>query len=264
MKLRHLAPMLAMGLAIPPIATAQSADENDAEDRSHCIPNQQGQRNRDGSRLRLRSLCVPGADADAGDAGISNSQRFEIDYARPGSDDFTLSATVEASDMDDNPSGYAGFVDIDNDGYFEVEVRGMCGAGPNCLGDLYRLDRATGTVQHFFSGGYADLYVLDGHLVEAGRASCCAWEFHAWRMDGPTRLRSYDNMDLMITVEANGNESGDAENIRCTFSRQRDGQWQVVRPPNAKWHRICAHYGEPYHIVTPAEAARRAAGNNRD
>ena len=39
-----------------------------------------------------------------------------------------------------NRMGHADLVDLDQDGMHEVEVRGMCGAGPNCEGDVYRID----------------------------------------------------------------------------------------------------------------------------
>ena len=151
------------------------------------------------------------------------------------------------------PMSSASLVDIDADGYHEVEVRGMCGAGPNCEGELYRIDRKTGKLELFFSGGYADLSVIDGYLIEAGRASCCSWEYHAYRLQGRTGVLGYDNMDFMVEVGADlGNDDEDSP-ARCTFSRTRGGIHEVIRPPGRKWLQLCTLYGD-YHLTTPKEA----------
>ena len=98
------------------------------------------------------------------------------------------------------PMGSASLVDIDRDGFHEIEVRGMCGAGPNCEGDIYRANRDNGQIELFFSGGYSDLLVIDGYLVESGRASCCSWEYHAYRLKGRSATLNYDNMDFMVEI----------------------------------------------------------------
>ncbi len=152
-----------------------------------------------------------------------------------------------------NSMGHASLVDLEEDGMHEVEVRGMCGAGPNCEGEVYRIDPATKKLQHFFSGGYYELQVIDGWLVEAGRSSCCSWEFHLWQLDAPHPLPlQYDTMDLMVQVDASGNEDGTVTGVTCTFSRQNGDNSVVVAPPSPALEAICEHYGEPYDL-TPAE-----------
>ncbi len=42
--------------------------------------------------------------------------------------------------------------------------------------------------------------MLGGYLVEAGRASCCAWEFHVYRPTSRHYPISYDDMAYMATV----------------------------------------------------------------
>lgn len=218
------------------------------EDAATCQSREQDVAQPDGSRLRLTVRCVA-----AGEDGADPMPRFTVAYAASGSDRFQRRLALDADAMEE-PLRDVGFVDIDGDGFSEVEARGMCGAGPNCLGDLYRLDPATGELHHFFSGGYADLRVIDGHLVESGRASCCAWEHHAWPMDGPPRLRDYDNMALMITIGADMASDQDDAPARCTFSRRNGDNWQVVAPPGAAWLPLCEVYGDDYHLVTPEEA----------
>lgn len=217
-------------------------------DGGECQPREQVVTQADGSRLRLAVRC----DAAGADGTVSPA-RYEVAIAAPGGSRFQPALTLGTDAMEE-PLRDVDLVDIDQDGFFEVETRGMCGAGPNCLGDLYRRDPATGKLFHFFSGGYADLRVVDGHLVESGRASCCAWEYHAWPLGGPPRLRDYDNMTLMITIGADiASEDEDAP-ARCTFSQRNGDNWQVVAPPGAAWLALCEAYGDGYHLVTPEEA----------
>jgi len=160
--------------------------------------------------------------------------------------------------------GSANLVDIDGDGYHEVEVRGMCGAGPNCEGELYRIDRSTGKLELFFSGGYSDLSVIDGYLVEAGRASCCSWEYHAYRLHGRTGTLDYDNMDFMVEVGADLDSEEENAPARCTFSRSIEGARQVMPPPGREWLQLCELYGD-YRLTTPQEAsAAEAAGSAQE
>lgn len=155
-------------------------------------------------------------------------------------------------DAAETPMGHAALVDIDQDGWHEVEVRGMCGAGPNCDGDLYRIDPATRTLVHFFTGGYYELRVIDGWLVEAGRSSCCSWEFHLWKLDMPRALPlEYGSMDLMVQVDASGDDAGNVTSVACTFTRQSGDNPQVVAPPSRALETICEHYGEPYDLTPP-------------
>ena len=151
-----------------------------------------------------------------------------------------------------NSMGHVDLVDLDQDGMHEVEVRGMCGAGPNCEGDVYRIDPATRRFRHFFTGGYYELQVIDGWLVESGRSSCCSWEFHLWKLDAPHDLPlNYDTMDLMVQVGASGDEDGTVTGVTCTFSRQTGDNSVVVAPPSPPLEAICRHYGEAYNLTSP-------------
>lgn len=165
------------------------------------------------------------------------------------------------------PTGGARLVDIDDDGYHEIEVRGMCGAGPNCEGEIYRSDRKSGQIELFFSGGYSELLVIDGYLIESGRASCCSWEYHAYRLEGRKSPLDYEHMDFMIVVDAAADpdqEDADAA-PRCTFSQVINGSSQVIAPPPGdQWLKLCEVYGA-YDVFTPAQArAAEAAGRNQE
>lgn len=194
--------------------------------------------NRDGSTLALRTEC-PSAD----------TRRYVVEFAC--ADARPCDRLEVGQEVAETPMGHAALVDIDGDGMHEVEVRGMCGAGPNCEGDVYRIDPRTRKFIHFFSGGYAELQVLDGWLVEAGRSSCCAWEFHGWKLDTATPPLTYDNMDLLAQVDAGGDEAGNVTSVQCTFLRPNGDNRQVVAPPSPALERICEHYGEPYDLTPP-------------
>lgn len=198
--------------------------------------------NADGSTLSVRTEC-PGDGRRVHVVELACRDGRRCDETR-----------IE-QDLMETPMGHASLVDLEGDGMHEVEVRGMCGAGPNCEGDVHRIDPASHRLVHFFTGGYADLSVQDGWLVEAGRASCCSWEFHAWRLDGTHALPlQYDNMDLMVKVDAAAGLDGDDEEaagVACTFLRPAGDNARVVAPPTAALERLCGHYGEPYRLTPP-------------
>ena len=206
----------------------------------HCEPvAEQSVKNADESTLSVATTC--------GDNGY-RQYRLRARAKDGNGDQKILEVESEYT-----PMGSASLIDIDGDGYHEVEVRGMCGAGPNCEGELYRIDRKTGKLELFFSGGYSALSVIDGYLVEAGRASCCSWEYHAYRLRGRTGVLGYDNMDFMVEVGADLDSDDEDSPARCTFSRTRGGIREVIRPPGRKWLQLCTLYGD-YHLTTPKEA----------
>ena len=192
--------------------------------------------NREGSRLRIRRGC---------------DGMVEIDWAAPESTVFRTVLRDPSPDPDEPPRAVA-FIDLDEDGIHEIEATGMCGAGPNCAGIVYRLDAASGTFYEFFAGAYAGLSILDGHVVEAGRASCCAWEFHAWPILPGPPPHAADVMALRIVVAMDGED----DTADCTFLRQNhdvDGvSEEVVLPPGDAWLKICGHYGPDYRLAMPS------------
>jgi len=223
-----------------PFAARAHADEN-------CEPvAEQSARNPDQSTLSVATVCdkpdlrtyVMRSTAKDGRA-VEKRVEVESEYA---------------------PTGGARLVDIDGDGYHEIEVRGMCGAGPNCEGEIYRTDSKSGQIELFFSGGYSELLVIDGYLVESGRASCCSWEYHAYRMQDRSAPMEYDNMDFMVQIGADLDSEQEDAPARCVFSRAVDGERQVIRPPGSDWLKLCEVYGD-YHLTTPeqARAAEAAA-----
>jgi hypothetical protein len=227
-------------------------------------------------------LCAPSARADencepVAEQSARNPDQSTLSVAtvcdKPGSRIYVMRATAKDGrtqekrvevESEYTPMGSASLVDIDRDGFHEIEVRGMCGAGPNCEGEIYRINRESGQVELFFSGGYSELLVIDGYLVESGRASCCSWEYHAYRLQGRSATLNYDNMDFMVEIGADLDSEQENAPARCTFSRTADGARQVMRPPGREWLQLCEVYGD-YHLTTPEEArAAEAAASTQE
>ena len=228
--------------------------------------------------LASSMLCAPCASAGencepAAEQSARNPDQSKLSVAtvceKPGFRTYVMRATAKDGRTQEKrveveseyaPTGSASLIDIDRDGFHEIEVRGMCGAGPNCEGEIYRANRDNGRIELFFSGGYSELLVIDGYLVESGRASCCSWEYHAYRLQGRSAPLNYDNMDFMVEIGADLDSEQENAPARCTFSRTADGARQVMRPPGREWLQLCEVYGD-YRLTTPeqARAAEAAA-----
>jgi hypothetical protein len=214
--------------------------------QAKCQPHIVSVTNADSSQFQSRTVAC-----DAIEEGSSEQNTVSIYYiSKPGAK-ASLLQSFELNVDGDAPFGSVGFEDVDKDGFHEIEQRGMCGAGPNCEGNIYKFDTKSKKLYHFFSGGYSHLLFIDGHLVEAGRASCCAWEFHAYKVRPDKKLLEYDTMTFMVDVRASGDDSGEIKAVECEFKRSVKGEWKTIRPPSKKWLVICEHYGEAYTVVKP-------------
>jgi hypothetical protein len=224
--------LLAAALLSPvPIATAQEA----------CKPGDSDIVNPDGSRLRIRTGC--------GEDGAPFFDFFSS--ARSGS---AFVPALQAETADAEPPTGVYFEDLNKDGYREIVARGMCGAGPNCLGEIYRWNRKAQKLERFLSSGWADLDFVDGYLITTGRASCCSWEFGAYRWDRASGYGDDAGRDLSVEVASETLDDSDDEPIvRCTFSRKIEGEWRVVPPPSPAWLKFCETYGKTYHIEGPED-----------
>jgi hypothetical protein len=231
--MRALLILLALSVApAVPVHANGSADE----DASCEAQPEQRTRNRDGSVLGLSTECpAPGI------------RRHLIQlYCEGGRhcDQLQIEQESEYSRF-----GNVALIDLDGDGNHEVEVRGGCGVGPNCEGDVYRVDHSGRKLQHFFSGGYAELSINDGWLLEAGRASCCSWEYHGWELSRSHELPlHYGNMDLMVEV---GMQYGESDDYDCRFSVVNGDNRVVVAPPSPALEHLCELYGEGYRLTPP-------------
>ncbi len=207
-----------------------------------CTPGDRDITNPDGSQLRIRRGC-----------GEDGTPYFDFLSAARGSTKFASATPAGYPSEDAEPSMDAYFDDLDKDGYPEIITRGMCGAGPNCLGEVFRWNRKTQQLDLFLTSGWADLQFVDGYLVAAGRASCCAWEFSGYRWDS-AGYGDDENRDMSVEVKTvYPDEKSDEGNLLCTFSRKTEGEWHIVPPPSPAWLKFCEIYGEKYDIEGPQD-----------
>lgn len=192
--------------------------------------------NKDGSSLVLKESNCPDQD-----------QRISKIYYQAGAG-LPKRLVLKLHDfISDAPSGGIGFMDLDKDGFYEVSESGMCGAGPNCEGSIYKLAADRRSMFTYFSGGYADLSLIGGYLVEGGRASCCAWEFHLYKSQAKHYPINYDHMVYRVVVSLDA----EGEKPKCTFYRQTGNTERIARPPNKSLLQLCENYGPDYTLVHP-------------
>lgn len=193
--------------------------------------------NKDGSSLVLKENNCP-------DQNLRATKIYYLGGAAGLGRRLILTLQQPIADM---PSGGAGFLDLDKDGFYEVSARGMCGAGPNCEGSIYKLAADRRSMFTYFSGGYADLSFVGGYLVEGGRASCCAWEFHLYKPQAKHYPINYDHMVYRVVVSLDA----EGEKPKCTFYRQAGGSERITSPPNRTLLQLCENYGQDYTLVHP-------------
>lgn len=130
----------------------------------------------------------------------------------------------------------------DGQGYVQLDILEFCGAGPNCVHDLYRFDPHDRELYHYFSGGYSELFYFDGYLIESGRASCCSWEWHAYKVRRVGRRELVSDRFFVITTSTLEDEGGKENEDHCQFYEYvgKDGAGiRPVEPPSRKWLDFC-------------------------
>lgn len=206
-----------------------------------CERSTQTTANRDGSSL----IVTQDECADA------NERRIRVAY-RGGAKHKARTVLQLTQLIDETPMGNAQAIDLDGDGMFEIELRGMCGAGPNCEGSIYKLDATRRAMFAYFVGGYADLSMRDGYLIEGGRASCCSWEFHVYATQARHYPIGYDDMKYMIVAQAVVVDGKDeVDRGECTISQHIGDAWKIVPAPSPALAALCEVYGPDYTLVPP-------------
>jgi hypothetical protein len=193
-------------------------------------------RNRDGSELRLVVKHCEG-----------ERQRVLTALYRHRSSEKYRNVLKLLQDADEAPTGGGTLRDLDGDGLYEVEVSGMCGAGPNCEGSIYRLTPDRARMFLFFSGGYAKLISLDNYLIESGRASCCSWEHRVYHLRSPLQQVQKSDVLYRIVVGIQVLTEADHE-ATCTFI---DSENRVVLPSDQSLMHLCHIYGPDYVLAQP-------------
>jgi hypothetical protein len=151
------------------------------------------------------------------------------------------------------PNGTAKLIDLDKDGQHEVEIGGSCGAGPNCEGTVFRMNAKGSAMTPFYRGGYFTLTMIDGYVVETGRASCCSWESHGFKVRPGADHVTDEDLEYLVDVDSEGGENGVPVTATCSFRRREGKAWTYVAPPSRAWLPLCEQYGKKYTLRPAAK-----------
>ena len=208
-----------------------------------CTETKSSAKNRDGSMLSLTiELCRS-----------KGERRIRAEFL-PASGEPERTVLREKQILAETPDGTAKLIDLDHDGRHEVEVRGSCGAGPNCEGTIFRLNAMGSAMTPFYRGGYFTLTMIDGYVVETGRASCCSWESHGFKVRPGVDQVTDDDLEYMVDVDTEGGEDGKPVTVECSFRRREGKAWTYVAPPSNAWLPLCEQYGKKYTLRAAAGA----------
>lgn len=225
--------LVAMLCAVAPACAGESEGGDE-----QCSVDRQIERNRDGSRLELRKRSCDGSPQ------MSATLWYRRKAGAPARE------LMRYESINTPGTWAASLVDFDRDGWFDVRKGGECGAGPNCAGEIHRFDPQRRALYLMHAGGWAELSFDGEYLVESGRASCCAWEYHVYRVRHPRRPVFAANPDFIILAGSFGG-GDEQERTRCRFSREVGGEYRVIAPPARRWLDYCSLYGDDYEVETP-------------
>jgi hypothetical protein len=202
----------------------------------NCEVNASSARNTNGSVMKLRVSFCEG----------SNRRDVSVYYQKAVGTPLRKVLSLQ-QDAEEAPTGGASLTDLDGDGEHEIELRGTCGAGPNCEGTIYRLREDRTKMFRLFWGGYSSLSHLAGHIVESGRASCCAWEHHVYLQR--SRFKEIGASDMVYRVVVGTTQESDKTiGPTCTFYDLGD---KLVSPKTRALLPLCEIYGSDYILAAP-------------
>ena len=135
-------------------------------------------------------------------------------------------------------------VDIDNDGFGDIEQSGDCG-NRVCEKIIYRFDPHTHKYNKFFSGAYDAVKFDRNFLVTGGGSGCCAYEYQIYGI-GRKNHMAEKNLRYIVTVSNLGD--GVNNKIECSFS---DHNYKTIAPPIEDWTKFCEVYGKDYKLIFP-------------
>ena len=198
-------------------------------------------KNRDGSEFRLRS----NVDELAQHRSVEVQFRRKAGHRWRDVGEFT-------QPWESTEDGRVFLIDWDKDGMHEIEVITECDAGPNCDGAIYRLERESGRLVQSINFSGASVSLIQGHLVELGRDSCCAWGARVYPYDAKRHSAS-SQPSFFVTVGYESVPDGKGkEFISCTFYVKTQTGRKVIAPPAKAFLRICQNYGKKYRLIRPS------------
>jgi hypothetical protein len=95
--------------------------------------------------------------------------------------------------------------------------------------------------------------MIDEFVVEAGRASCCSWEYNAYRLRSKLEPVQASDFAYRVLVGLSvASDTDDEVTCTCTFT---DSDNQIVLPDNSSLLPLCGLYGPDYMLATPDSVA---------
>lgn len=201
--------------------------------------------------ILVSCVCITNSLADEALAIISKKNKDEasvfieksqhgiyFQYKKLGWQDCREGQTLELVseiNVENDPFAQADFIDLDNDGNWEVEVTGSCG-NKVCSKTIYKLNVKTNRYEKYFEGAYNSISLFDDYLLEAGASGCCSFEFHAYKIPAEGRPILQPPY-IVVTVNSTGDSLSEAGN--CEFS---DSLGKKTDPPNIHWLDLCTVY----------------------
>lgn len=198
----------------------------------------QEQRNGDGSWLRLTET----------ESEAEGQRSLQVDL-RPASDQPYAPVLQRRQALADFPNGRWYLHDFDGDGVSEVVEVEYCGAGPNCVQTLFKVNPARKTAWRFLHGGFFTVSRVDDFVVTAGRSSCCSWSHLVYRF--PSDERTLTEKDLAYSINVSGPLESDSTTARCVISKPTGKRWVLTKPTNERLLQLCAQYGDDVVINPP-------------
>ena len=143
----------------------------------------------------------------------------------------------------------AQIIDWDKDGEHELEIVHLCGTGSNCERTIYRVDKEKPVLRQLFHAWGAEFELIDGHLVESERDSCCAWIASAHKF---VRSRHWVNPEVSFSVLIQAGDK-DTDPSTCTFYIDAPDEPKTINPPSKAFLKVCDHYGTGYVVTKPTK-----------
>jgi len=187
--------------------------------------------NSDGSAVRIQTITDKKRE----------QRHVKIFYRSQKSGRMKLVASMSRS-MEEMPaSGLTHIFDWDRNGIHEISFVEECGAGPDCDGFLYRVDKNAKLVV-LFEGNPTDAEYINGHFIRYGRNNCCSWIAAAHPVSND-RLHIQAKPAFHVFIGENYEDSKDKPKFQCRFYRHGpSGEELPVSVEKIKFNKICQFY----------------------
>ena len=201
-------------------------------------PEVQEQRNSDGSWLRLTQTEQP----------AQGRRLLQVDLRT--SANAPYAPVLQRSQvLAEFPRGRGRLEDIDGDGLWEFVETDFCGAGPNCVQTIFKVNPQRKTAWRFLHGGFFTVRRIGAFVVTAGRSSCCSWVHQAYRV--PAGERTITDQDLAYSISVSGPLDKTSTTARCVISRPAGSGWVLTDLKHKQLRQLCALYGDDVVINPP-------------